>query len=543
MKTKLNQSQKMTLLGLACAWAAGLSINANAQHVPNGTNEIGFADFDLAVPSFDYGYFYSDGNIGGENTRDRFFYEPPDLTNAVFRYTFDATVFAGFTSWWGTGFGLPVPWGGDPLVFNSLETADYILSFDARVEGLATDQTTADCMMEFRLGVGSTPTWALVKALPYNPGSNWTHFVFNLDQGTYIAADGQPVTSYTTFTNGIATGITDVRFNQNQDKPTKFGPDADNAIYMDNIKLEVLQYAGPPPPPPPKQAVVVFDYNFDDKALWWIWPNFPDTTTGWSANANKATFWGVNPAVGEGIGGSNALQMNMDNSLMLTDPPGAPAWAGGNMSAGGPADYTQMASKSLKDYLLTFSARAKGLLDGENGSTEIIMQFYFNAPDDTLSPADADTNFDTLLRLNVPVGGIKTNWQTLTATLNSGAVDGGSLANFETYLGQISEVSFQIQIQNPHVQAVWGTDADNQILVDNFKLERLVTATPPLQAQAIGANLVVSWAQPATGTAKLQSSTTVNGNYADVPGASSPYTNAISGAPKYFRTQWIAPVP
>ena len=52
----------------------------------------------------------------------------------------------------GTGFGMPLNWGFDSSVFNSLNLADYLLSFDARVAGLKPGQTTANCEMQFRLG-------------------------------------------------------------------------------------------------------------------------------------------------------------------------------------------------------------------------------------------------------------------------------------------------------------------------------------------------------------------------------------------------------
>lgn len=541
MKTKLPQRLSATLLGLACACAAGFNTTVQAQRVPTGTNEIAFADFDLAIPGWDYGYFYSDGNIGGGYTPNRFFADPPDYTNYVFSYTFDTTVFAGFTSWWGTGFGMPLPWINDPLAFNSLDLADYILSFDARVEGLDPGQATGNCDMEFRLGTPGSPAWALVKQIRYNPGSNWTHFVFNLEQGNYISADGQPQTSYTTFTNGIAIGITDVRFNQNQPNPTQFGPDADNAIYMDNIKLEVLQYAGPPPPPLPKVALPVFDYNWDDKLVWYAWNAFPGGT-GWSQNANTASYWAINDAPDIGVGGSKAFAMAMDNSLIATDPPGVPQWAGGNVGAGGPADYTLVTSPDLKDYRLNIAARVDGLAEGQE-ETPVTVQLIINAPDDTLQPPDEDTNRDMLIRLNVDISGVRSNWQTFTPLLKDAAVNAGSVANFQTHFSKTDEIAFQFQIQNPHQLAVWGSDADNQIVIDDFKLERLVTATQPLTVEALGDKVVVSWDAPPTGTVKLLTGSTLQSINTEIVGATSPYTNAITGDMKFFRTQWVPPTP
>jgi hypothetical protein len=48
----------------------------------------------------------------------------------------------------------------------------------------------------------------------------------------------------------------------------------------------------------------------------------------------------------------------------------------------------------------------------------------------------------------------------------------------------------------------------------------------------IGGKLVLTWPQ---GT--LQSAGTVTGTYTDITGATSPYTNAISGAQQYFRVR------
>lgn len=527
------------LASLALVCAASLGLTAHAQRDPIATNEIAFVDFDLTIPSWDYGYFYSDGSIGGSYAQDRYFSDPPDYTNNVFRYTFDSTVFEGFSSWWGTGFGMPVNWINDPAAFISVDPADYILSFDTRVEGLTPEQTTGNCTMEFRLGTGGTD-WVMVKALPYQPGSNWTHYVFHLDEGSWIAADGTQ-SSLEKFTNAVIAGtITLVQFNQNQDKPTAFGPDADNAILMDNIKLEVLQYSGPPPPPPPQVALAVLDYNFDDKDTWWAWPNFPETNSGWSANDNKATYSALRPDVGAGVGGSHAFSITMDNSTILTDPPGTPAWAGGNASTGGAGDYSLLTSSDRKDYRYNFAARVEGLAEGQE-TTPVIVQMSFNAPDDTLQPADSDTDRDLLLRLNLNVSNIKSNWQTFIVSLNDSTVDAGSLANFQAHSAKVDEIQWQLQIQNPHQANIWGTDADNKIVVDDFKFERLSIGTPPLKAQKVGDNVVITWDAPSTGTVKLLSGTSPSSVTNEVVGATSPHNSPATGTSVFFRTLWVPP--
>lgn len=538
------------LLGMACACVASIALTAHAQRDPISTNQIALSDFDTVIPGWDYGYWYSGPTEvipAGTYTRDRYYPDPfIDPTNGptVFQYTFDSTVYQGTeaatTGWWGTGFGMPVNWNGDPYTFESVDPTDYLLSFDVRVEGLAPGQTTANCTMEFRLGTGGGSGWVMVKALPYNPGSNWTHFVFNLDQGSWIGADQTSATSLEMFTNAVNAGtITTVQFNQNQPNPSQFGYDADNAIYMDNIKLEVKQYAGPPPPPPPKVALPIFNYNFDDLNTWWAWPSYPATTTGWAANANRGLYWALRPDTGAGIDGSDAFSIAFDNTGLFTDPPGIPAWAGGNVSTGGPCDYSLLTSADLKDYRYNFWARAEGMLDLM--STPVTVQIYFNAPDDTLQPPDADSNRDMLVRLNVDVMNITNTWQNFIVSLKDTSVNAGSMANFQAHYMKVDEIQWQLQALNPHNANVWGMDADNKIIVDNFKFERLFTGLPALKVEKLGDNVVVSWDPPSSGTVELLTGTTINSVTNVVAGAASPYTNSAAQGPKFFRTLWVPP--
>src|SRR5208337_4080071 len=53
----------------------------------------------------------------------------------------------------------------------------------------------------------------------------------------------------------------------------------------------------------------------------------------------------------------------------------------------------------------------------------------------------------------------------------------------------------------------------------------------------VGTNVVVTW--PPEG--KLQQATSARAAFADVPGASSPYTNAVSAAPKFYRARVLVP--
>ena len=52
--------------------------------------------------------------------------------------------------------------------------------------------------------------------------------------------------------------------------------------------------------------------------------------------------------------------------------------------------------------------------------------------------------------------------------------------------------------------------------------------------QPLGTNVTLIWS-PAVGT--LQSAPDVSGSYTNVPGATPPYTNPISGPQKFFRVR------
>jgi hypothetical protein len=60
------------------------------------------------------------------------------------------------------------------------------------------------------------------------------------------------------------------------------------------------------------------------------------------------------------------------------------------------------------------------------------------------------------------------------------------------------------------------------------------TSPIPLNIRLITNNVVLSWNDPSS-VFTLQAAPTVNGVFANVPGATNPYTNAITGTQQYFR--------
>ena len=80
------------------------------------------------------------------------------------------------------------------------------------------------------------------------------------------------------------------------------------------------------------------------------------------------------------------------------------------------------------------------------------------------------------------------------------------------------------------------------IFLDNLKIGTSLSdvATIPslnqtLTSQVINGELVLSWSAPLFA---LQSASVVTGPYMTIPGATSPYTNSLSGDEKYFRLKY-----
>lgn len=80
------------------------------------------------------------------------------------------------------------------------------------------------------------------------------------------------------------------------------------------------------------------------------------------------------------------------------------------------------------------------------------------------------------------------------------------------------------------------------MLIDDLKIGTSMSDVVTIPAlnqtltrQVVGSNLVLNWGEPLFA---LQSSTNVAGPYVTIPGATSPYTNAISGAQTYFRLKY-----
>jgi hypothetical protein len=508
-----NRYFRSLLAALASASSAGIAL-------ADTTNQIAITTFDSDAPAgWGFYYFYGDNGLGIASNPDRFYYLPDDvdLTNAMCRYSFDNTDLAGNENY-GTGFGAPLNYGGDPTVFVSTNREDYIFSFDARVEGLLPDQATANMEMQVQIfNSSATPTKILQVNLPFDAGSNMTHFEFLLSDGSL----GDNTTD-AGFAAGYQ-GVTTLQFGLNRHAPNGvFGTDGDNAIVLDNLKLSVIQkpvvvY------PPPTVPVAVFDWNLDDKPIYYTYGGYSWTESGTPPTFNFPTNIAVD-GVGFGVDGSVGWFLTMDNSALAATPP---AWAGGGTGGGGPVDFSRFDTGDLTAYRISFAAKALGLAQ-DVPQTTCSLQLFLDSPNGNLR-----------LDFAVTAG---TNWVTNSFTLNQGSAGSGTKPSFTTNYNTYTALRTQWQIENV-TSPDWGYDADNALVLDNIKLVRNYIACPPLTITPNANTTVITWAAPATGSTKLLSAPDVGGPWTEVIGANSGYVVPGKSGTTFFRTLWVAPGP
>ncbi len=554
---KLQRCTLSAVLGLSLALLVNASPRASAQ-VTNTVSWLTFEMMDIydgsgttvlipaGLPRYPWAYYYSWGYASDPAVNplydNYYMYPSENPTNTAVMITFDTTAYSPVPSGggFGQGVGAVMPAFNNTEVTMSTNRADYIVSFDARAEGMLPESQTVSAEMQIQMDApddtiqppdadsGADRIIAVGKTVAI--GSNWTHFVYRLDDANVDT--GTPEKNLNLYGNLINS----VNYNLNVHMPSdSFGFDYANYIYLDNVKLEVINNTNPPPPTPPSFGVTMAEWNFDDKDLWYTY----NGAYNWSANSTLPIFTEDRHAAGWGTGGSNAWVLAMDNSSLAVD---TPAWAGGGMGGGGPVDFSLFNTPNLAEYRLSFDARVQGLADGKMFTT-CALQLFFDSPDDTIQPPDADTDGDTLARLDFPLTAVETNWQTYTYTLNKGSVGLGSTANFAGYFSKISGLRTQWQIENAASVADWGFDADNALAIDNFKLERVYQSLPPLSINVSGSEATITWgAWAGQGHAQLERANGLQSAYSEVPGATtSPARVSIGTGPSFFRLKWVAP--
>jgi hypothetical protein len=484
------------------------------------TNQISFTTFESdGRPRYDYPYHYTYGgpDLGGSAIFFTSYYDPNDagLTNAMGQFTFDDTVYDGFLAanpggGFGFGFGGGANFDNDTSKFISTNREDYVVSFDCRVEGLLPGTSSANGEFQIRFDApdgtsqpadGNADTLMQVN-IAFSATSNFTHFVYLLDQGSVAAGSADDFATY-------LSAINNINFAMNWNNPEAFGYDSDNAIYIDNVKLEVIQHGATLPSPPTVDIPILY-WNFDDRPVYYNYPYTysQNNTPGFTAQATFAPL---------GVGDSNANVLTFDNSVFAGGP--LPSYAGAGSGFSGPMDASQLIATNLSSYRLDFDYRVLGLNPSKT-STRGQMQFALR------------TNGTQVLTLNFDVN-LKTNWQTFSSTLNKGLVGNGSIAAFVQNLTNIDSIQPNLEVTG--ILTDYGFDTDNTVVVDNVRFVRLQVGLPSLTITQSNNNIVVTW----SGSAKLQGASNVTGPYTDLTGVTNFYSVPITNTMRFFRTQWV----
>jgi len=115
------------------------------------------------------------------------------------------------------------------------------------------------------------------------------------------------------------------------------------------------------------------------------------------------------------------------------------------------------------------------------------------------------------------------------ADLNLGRFTNG----FFYFTGTLDEARIQAGTNSPnYIWASWMTVTQNPAFVNYSPVSSSAVPSVTLNFQVSGGKLILTWLQ---GT--LQSASQVNGQYNDLTGITSPYTNAITGSQQFFRVR------
>jgi len=107
-------------------------------------------------------------------------------------------------------------------------------------------------------------------------------------------------------------------------------------------------------------------------------------------------YFQTNPVPGDNV----MLEFFFDNTFMTPVPEGAGYGVGFGGGLRWATDASAMTSTNREHYIIEFDARVESLLP-EQTTANGEFQVRFDAPDDTVQPADANTDKDIVLQVNL----------------------------------------------------------------------------------------------------------------------------------------------
>ncbi|HSU54013.1 MAG TPA: hypothetical protein VLT36_08160 [Candidatus Dormibacteraeota bacterium] len=497
--------------------------------------------------NYSYGYAFAGGNLGNAAsgfagsvtagagvTNGNAWDSMPDFTNTgsdpnytnSSAYTYSGT--EGFIQFSG------------PLnaLTPSADLSSYVVSFDAKVQGLApgiNNTTLYFHELDFQTN-GVTAVQFIGGS--FTVSSNFTHFVVPLSTLTLNSGSISDLTNSDELAtmSGLSADfrITDETGTVQVNRMPVWGFDNDNQLIIDNVYL--TQTTGTVPPPLFER--LIWQDNLDRS------PPSDRYAFSFREGQNFATAsQALNPT--DGVGGSTALELTADISPWGTNPPTAFSGFGGGMGHNVP--YT-LHNTNKSAYRVYWTAKGGGFVDGVN-QADANASIQFLVPPGTLTPSNA--NEAMILEL-APRISLSSNYNAFVfdgASVPIGVFNGGSQSMFNQYISQVNLIQVQAQFNGgPDLGTAFGYDADNTMAMDDIKVVEIVQGIAPLSIVNSNGQIKVFWSDPlnGNGTAKLQSATNVTGPYVDVAGATSaaagsPYTVPQGSSQHFFRAKWVSP--
>ncbi len=266
--------------------------------------------------------------------------------------------------------------------------------------------------------------------------------------------------------------------------PENFSFDAGNELIVDNVVL--VDEA-----PPAETPLLTLDYDNVFQSWGGTYFDYGDFGEPYTQINTSPVLRSAIQRTNGGVGDSGCRFDCVDTSAWAGSnnpvPPGAAysSYLFGSTISYDSATQNRMAvSSRLEDYRLDFDIQATGFSTQPTGKVILVLE----APDDTISPPDADTNRDLILNIRFEGQAgfpIPNTFGKVSRMLSVGAISSGSLERFQQYHEKIQ--FFQFQFETNTTPAATGFDGDNCVSFDNLQLLSISPAQTPLRITAFTA--------------------------------------------------------
>ena len=164
--------------------------------------------------------------------------------------------------------------------------------------------------------------------------------------------------------------------------------------------------------------------------------------------------------IGANGNASAGIEANFDTSNFVTESGATFDFLGYGLGFGA-AISSPLTSADLADINLMFDVRIEGDATPLGGFVRLNLQTV----DGVLNNDGAD---DNVIVLETPSLSYSNTFQTFSFDLDTLTTTGGSTADLATFLSSIDRFQFQVQIEGN--SGSFGTDADNNVFIDNVKI-------------------------------------------------------------------------